>query len=148
MAEQEHTSIDEKATMTNSNPFQNQGDQAQEDAENQPALRMPRVDRQRDAGSGLTSGTAPGINSTDSYQYEGSQSIGPGSDPHGGAGDGTGITTGQFRGSDDGTTTEPHTVANPGNNQGTDLSRNQQSNADYHPGTSQKQDEDTAQKAE
>ena len=122
MTEQEQSSINKKATMTNANPFQNQGALEQEGAENQPALRMPRVDGQRDAGSGLTSGTAPGVDSTDSYQYEGNQSIGPGSDPHGGAGDGTGITTGQFRGSDDGTTTEPRTVTNPGNNQGTDTS--------------------------
>ena len=87
----------------NSDPFQEQANQSQDNTDNQPALDMPRVDRQRDMGSGLNAGTAPGTTSADPYQYQGEQSVGPGSDPHAGAGNGTGLDTGQYRGSDDGT---------------------------------------------
>ncbi len=90
----------------NQNPFQEQENQPQDNTDNQPALDMPRVDRQRDMGSGLNAGTAPGTASADSYQYQGEQSVGPGSDPHAGAGNGTGIDTGQYRGSDNGTSTD------------------------------------------
>lgn len=81
-------------------------DQEQENTPNQPALRMGRVDRQRDMGSGKDVGTAPGVDSADPYKYAGPAPVGPGSDPHAGIGTGTGITTGQYRGSDEGTSTE------------------------------------------
>ena len=105
--------------MNNPNEFENQPDQPQTDADNQPALQIPHVDHQRDDGSGLTSGTAPGINSTDPYQFHGPQSIGSGSDPHSGTGDGTGVATGQYRGSDDGTTIESPDTTSTSNNQST-----------------------------
>jgi hypothetical protein len=63
-------------------------------------------------------------------------SVGPGADPHGGAGDGRNIATGQFLGSDDGTTTEQNAAVTRGDNkdnQQTELARKQQSGADYRP---------------
>jgi hypothetical protein len=70
---------------------------------------MPHVDRQRDMGSGLNAGTAPGTASANPYQYQGEQSVGPGSDPHAGAGYGIGLDTGQYRDSDNGTSTDAKT---------------------------------------
>jgi len=61
----------------NPNPFQDQESQSQDNTDNQPALDIPHVDRQRDMGSGLNAGTAPGTDSADSYQYQGEQSVGP-----------------------------------------------------------------------
>ena len=87
------------------NPFQ-QSNLDQEEPENQPALRMGKVDRQRDMGSGKDVGTAPGVESVDPYQFAGPAPVGPGADPHAGTGTGTGISTGQYRGSDEGTSTE------------------------------------------
>jgi hypothetical protein len=75
--------------------------------ENQPALQQPKVDRLRDDGSGLLSGTGLGVDSVDPYSLSGPTILGPGEDPHSGEGDGSGLTTGQYRGSDDGTTTDP-----------------------------------------
>jgi hypothetical protein len=120
--------------MAEPDPFRQQRSQEDEkDYDNQPALRMPRVDRQRDMGSGLDAGTNIGIGSENLLQNEGGMSVGPGADPHGGAGDGRDIATGQFLGSDAGTTTEQDAGNVTENNQQTDLARKQQSSADYRP---------------
>jgi hypothetical protein len=121
--------------MSNQNPFQQQSDDNQDDTDNQPALRMPRVDRQRDMGSGLNAGTAPGIESADPYQQ--GQVILPGADPYAGAGDGRGLDGGQYRGSDDGTTTDQGagTLYEDGNER-TDLALDQGTYKNYQPGTS------------
>jgi hypothetical protein len=119
--------------MSNQNPFQQQPADNQEDTENQPALRMPKVDRQRDMGSGLNAGTAPGIESADPYQQ--GQVINPGADPYAGAGDGTGLDGGQYRGSDDGTTTEQGAGAGTGDSERTDLALDQGTNKSYNPAT-------------
>jgi hypothetical protein len=122
--------------MAESDPFREQRKQEDESNDNQPALRMPKVDRQRDMGSGLVAGTDIGFGAENLLQNEGGMSVGPGADPHGGAGDGRNIATGQFLGSDDGTTTEQDAGVNTEDNrdnQQTDLARKQQSGADYRP---------------
>ncbi len=132
--------------MTNDNPFQEERDQEQENAENQPALRMPKVNRQRDMGSGLDAGTAPGTTPGNAYQNPGGKTVGPGADPHGGAGDGSGLTTGQYRGSDEGTTTEPGAGSGGGDNVHTDLARNQQTMKGYRPHRANERDRDKERK--
>jgi hypothetical protein len=104
MADQ-HEQYNQNQDTQVGDPFQ-QIDQEQENTPNQPALRMGKVGRQRDMGTGKDVGTAPGVDSEDSYKYAGPAPVGPGADPHAGAGTGTSISTGQYRGSDEGTSTE------------------------------------------
>jgi hypothetical protein len=107
-------------TMSDPNPFQEHRSQ-EEEPENQPALRLPRVDRQRDMGTGLNAATAPGTDPEQLLQNEAGPRVGPGADPHAGTSDGSGFTTGQYRGSDEGTTTGPVAGAGTGDSEETDL---------------------------
>ena len=119
--------------MSEADASREQRKQSDENTDNQPALRVPKVDRQRDLGSGLDAGTDIGVGSEDLFQNEGGLSVGPGADPHGGTGDGSGIATGQFQGSDNGTTTEQGTGVDTKDGQQTDLALDSKSSQGYRP---------------